>query len=279
MSTSFVSLVEAQVASGKTKLPVFAGTAQRLQQMIESPPDTVQPVVNLIGSDPVLASAVLRLANSSFFGGLVQVKTIQQALSRLGMDQVMRLALVVSQQQAYRVSSKELQPIVSALWHHSLATALGCQWLAQRLGRSVPVTEAFLAGLVHDIGELLIVRVIDDLRKSNAEFRPPQKLVLEMLDTLHARHGAALARGWNLPENYVHVIEHHHDEEFPENDRLLAMVRLVDLAANGLGFGLTAKREAHLAATREAQALGLSDIVIAELELFLEDSVKQSNAA
>jgi putative nucleotidyltransferase with HDIG domain len=274
MSTSFVSLVEAQIASGKTKLPVFEGTAQRLQQVLAAPPDTAEPLVNLLGSDPAIASAVLRLANSSFFGGLAQVKTIHQALVRLGMEQVLRLALVVSQQRAYRVSANELQPIVAALWRHTLATALGCQWLAQRLGGGVPVSEAFLAGLVHDIGKLLVVRVIDDLRKARADFRPAAKLVAEMLDSLHARCGATLARGWNLPEVYVRVIEHHHDAEFPPDDRLLAIVRLVDQAANRLGFGMVAERELQLAATREAQLLGLHDVAIAELEIYLEDSVE-----
>jgi HD-like signal output (HDOD) protein len=121
---------------------------------------------------------------------------------------------------------------------------------------------------------LLVVRVIDDLRKARADFRPAAKLVAEMLDSLHARCGATLARGWNLPEVYVRVIEHHHDAEFPPDDRLLAIVRLVDQAANRLGFGMVAERELQLAATREAQLLGLHDVAIAELEIYLEDSVE-----
>jgi HD-like signal output (HDOD) protein len=279
MSQSFASLVEAQITSGKTKLPVFEGTALELQRMLASPPEDTKPLVDLLGSDVVLASAVLRLANSSFYGGLAQVKTIQESLMRLGMDQVMRLALVVSQQQAYRVNARDLQPVVTALWRHALATALGCQWLSQRLGRGTSASEAFLAGMVHDIGKLLVIRVIDDLRKTRADFRPAQSLVAEMLGSLHAKYGATLARGWNLPESYARVIEHHHDEETPPTDLLLATVRLVDQAAKGLGFGLGERPEVQLAATREAQLLGVSDIVIAELEIYLEDAMNATRGA
>jgi HD-like signal output (HDOD) protein len=278
VSESFVSVVEAHVSSGKVKLPVFEGTAAKLQRMLASPPESDKPLVELLASDAVMASAVLRLANSSFYGGLAQVKTIQDSLRRLGLDQVTRLALVVTQQQAYRVKSAELAPTVSALWLHALATALGSQWLAQRHGRGIAAGEAFLAGMVHDIGKLLVVRVIDELRSQRADFRPSAALVAEMLSSLHARYGATLARGWNLPEIYVNVIEHHHDAEITKADTLLAIVRLVDHVANGLGFGLGQRAPAQLAATAEAQILALSDVQIAELEIHVEDAVGAARA-
>jgi putative nucleotidyltransferase with HDIG domain len=279
VSESFVSIVEEQIASGKVTLPVFEGTAGKLQRMLAAPPDSDKPLVELLASDAAIASAVLRLANSSFYGGLAQVKTIQDSLRRLGLDQVARLALVVTQQQAYRVKSAELVPTVSALWLHALATALGGQWLAQRVGRGIPAAEAFLAGMVHDIGKLLVVRVIDDLRCQRADFRPPATLVAEMLSSLHARYGATLARGWNLPEVYVRVIEHHHDAEVGAEDAMLAIVRLVDHVANGLGFGLARTAPTQLAATAEAQVLALGDVQIAELEIHVEDAVNASRSA
>ncbi len=279
MAQSFVSLVEAQVASGKTKLPVFEGTALKLQQMLASPPDSTAPLEQLLGSDPVMASAVLRFANSSFYGGLAAVKTIRESLLRLGLNQVTRLALIVSQQQAYRVRAKELQPIVSALCQHALATAFGCQWLATKLGRRELANEAFLAGMTHDIGKLLVVRVLDDLRTARADFRPPMNLVNEMLGSLHAKYGAMLAKQWNLPESYARVIEHHHDLEPAESDTLLMLVRLVDQAAKGLGFGVGANPASSIAATREAQVLRLDDIALAELEIQIEDAMAAASAA
>lgn len=279
MSQSFASIVEAEIASGKTRLPVFEGTAAKLQQMLASPPDTTEPLEKLLASDAVLASAVLRLANSSFYGGLSQVKTLRESLMRLGMDQLMRLALVVSQQQAYRVKTRELQPMVATLWRHALAVAFGAQWVASRAGRGALANEAFLAGMVHDIGKLLVIRVVDDLRSARADFRPPPALLSEMLASLHTRSGAALARGWNLPDSYTRVIETHHDPDPADDDALLNAIRLADLVANSLGFGLGPKLEEQLAATHEAQALGLSDIALAELELHVQDAMAAAGAA
>ena len=273
MAQSFAELVEAQIASNKTKLPVFQGAGAKLQQMLANPPDSSEPLERAISSDAVLASAVLRVANSSFYGGLAQVKTVRDSLLRLGMDQVTRIALVVSQQAAYRVQTAALAPMVGTLWKHALATALGAQWLAQRSGRGDLAGEAFLAGMLHDIGKLLVIRVMDDLHVARADFKPPPQLVTELLSGMHARHGAALAKLWNLPESFARVIEHHHDPQPADSDTLLMTVRLADHAANALGFGLGAKPEGQLAATLEAQALEIDEIAVAELEIQIEDAL------
>jgi putative nucleotidyltransferase with HDIG domain len=259
-------------------LPVFEGTALKLQRMLANPPPTNEPIEQLLASDPVLASAVLRFANSSFFGGLGQARTIRESVLRLGMEQVMRLALVVSQQQSYRVTNRELQPIVNALWRHALATALGCEWLARKLGAPHVPAEGFLAGMVHDIGKLLVIRVVDDLRSTRPDFRPQASLLGELLASLHTKHGAALARQWNLPESYVRVIEVHHAAEPPASDPLAALVRLVDQTVNALGFGLAPKQVVQIAATHEAQQLGVSDLAVAELEIHVEDQMKAIEA-
>ncbi len=273
MAQSFSELVEAQIASNKTKLPMFQGAAAKLQQMLANPPDSSEPLEQAISSDAVLASAVLRVANSSFYGGLAQVKTVRDSLVRLGIDQVTRIALVVSQQSAYRVQAKDLSPLVGALWKHALATALGAQWLAQRSGRGDLAGEAFLAGMVHDIGKLLAIRVIDDLRIARADFKPAPQLISELLSGTHARYGAVLAKQWNLPESFARVIEHHHDPQPADSDTLLMSVRLADNAANALGFGIGAKPEGQLAGTLEAQALEIDEIAVAELEIHIEDAL------
>jgi putative nucleotidyltransferase with HDIG domain len=274
VAQSFADLVEVEIASGKTKLPLLQGAAAKLQEMLANPPGSSEPLEQAISGDAVLASAVLRVANSSFYGGLAQVKTVRDSLFRLGIDQVTRIALVISQESAYRVRAPELVPLIGTLWRHALATALGAQWLARRIGRGDLSGEAFLAGMVHDIGKLLVIRVIDDLRTVRADFRPAAQLVTELLTSMHARHGAALAKEWNLPESFIRVIEHHHDPEPADSDTLLLSVRLADNAANTLGFGLGPKFEGQLAATLEAQALEIDEIAVAELEIQLEDSLE-----
>jgi len=273
MARSFSEIVEARIAAGATKLPVFDGTAARLRELLASPEVDVDPLVQLVSREPVLASGVLRLANSSFFGGLSEVRTVREAVMRLGVEQVTRLALLVTQGEGYRVRAAELKPLVRGLWSHAMACALGSQWLAGRVGRGHLAGEAFVAGMLHDIGKLLIVRVIDDLRHANAGFRPAPTLVGEMLRSAHAAHGETLARGWAIPEPYPHVIRHHHEPVAREDDGLMLVVRLADSVCNKLGFGIEPTPDANPAASLEAQALRASEVLVAEFEVYLEDAM------
>jgi HD-like signal output (HDOD) protein len=271
LARSFSQIVEAHIASGATRLPVFDGTTLRLRELLADPNVEVEALVSVISTEPVLASAVLRLANSSFFGGLSQVKNVRDAVLRLGLDQVARLALLVTQGQAYRVRTEELKPLIGALWSHAVACALGGQWLAEKVGRRDLASQAFLGGMLHDIGKLLVVRVVDDLRTQNASFRPQLRLVRELMRTLHAACGESLAKQWNLPEPYPRLIGHHHDEAVGE-DALLLLVRLVDQTCNKLGLGLECAPGTDPAASEEAQVLRVSDLLVAELEVQLEDT-------
>ena len=100
------------------------------------------------------------------------------------------------------------------------------------------------------------------------------ELIREIMVELHDRCGEELMRAWNMPEAYVDVVLRHHGEQLGEHHILLAIVRLVDLASNKLGMGLRPAKGSHLAATAEAQVLRVSDIMAAELEIALEDSVE-----
>jgi len=271
MARSFSEIVEAHIASGATKLPVFDGTALRMRELLAEPNLQIDRLVAEISNEPVLASAVLRLANSSFFGGLSQVKSVREAVLRLGLQQVARLALLVSQGEAYRVRWNELKPLLRALWAHAVACALGSQWLAQKIGRGDLASEAFLAGMLHDIGKLLVLRVVDDLRAQHAGFRPELELVREIMRSLHAAAGERLVRQWNIPEPYPTVVGHHHDSEVG-HDALLLIVRLVDQACKKTGFSVEPAPESDPAASEEAQALRVSDLVVAELEVQLENA-------
>ena len=93
------------------------------------------------------------------------------------------------------------------------------------------------------------------------------------MDSLHTQHGHFLLKNWNLPDVYCDIARDHHEEEVDENDALLLMVRLVNRACNIMGIGLKEDTTTILAATKEADLLGLSEISLAELEIKLEDSM------
>ena len=274
MTTSIADVIQAHIDKDETALPVFDGTSQRLQGMMSDSEFDMDEVEKLIASDPVLSAALLRVANSTFYAGLEKVTTPRQALTRLGAKQVSSVVTLVGQKKNYQVKAKSLAPLVTRLWQHSVACAVGSQWLCQRIKRNDLAGEAFQAGLLHDIGKLFVLRVIDEMMAGDASFEPPESLVLELLDQMHTDQGSKLLSQWNLPEQYIELVRDHHAPDFEDSDVLLIVVRIVDLACKRVGVSLVPDESVQLASSAEAEVLRLSDVVVAELEIAIEDALE-----
>jgi HD-like signal output (HDOD) protein len=270
-----IEIVEEFIASEKTVLLPFDKNVLRIQQEIgKEEPDT-RVVENLIVSDQALTSQVLRTANSAFYRGLVKVSTVHDALIRLGTTEIANIVISVTHRKQYRAKDPFVRTIMSKLWTHSAGCAVGSQWLAQRSGLKSRAHEVFIAGLLHDIGKLFVLTVIDDIKASGRiNVMPSQDLIRELMVNLHTEHGYSLLKNWNLPEVYCEIALKHHEDAHDKEDTMLMVVKLANHACNKLGIGMQADPTLLLAATAEAYSLGLSEITLAELEIKLEDFVK-----
>jgi len=267
-------IVEEYISAGRIELPVLDKTAIRIQEMMAKGEYDPVAVERLVVSDPALSGSLLRHANSSFFGGIEKVLTVRDAIVRLGVKRVAELVLLSTIGEQYQLSNEIFRDFATRLWRHAVGAGLGAQWLAKKTMAN-RVQEAFLAGLMHDIGKLLLLRVLDELvRAKTLKFMPSEDLILELLDGLHCSCGEMLLQYWNLPDAYAVVVRAHHDEDYPENETLLSCVRLADLACNRLGIGIGPPSDINLAASIEAQRLRVSEIVLAELEIVLEDAME-----
>ncbi len=264
-------------ASDQLQLPAFPAVAMKLQQALQDPKTRVTDLEAMIVGDQALASQVLRAANSSLYQGLQHITTIQKAIVRLGIRQVANLAMALSQRSLYLIRNPVFSGYLERLWQHAIASAMGSQWLARRCGYSMQADNAFLAGLLHNIGQLVILRVMDELHvgRNPDEDDLPETLLHEILNsTMHNAQGYVLMKRWNLPEEYCIVTRDHHKDSYDGTQLLLVIVRLVDQACEKLGIGLQhGDAQISLAATPEAQVLGLKEVMLAELEILLEDGV------
>lgn len=268
---SFINEIENQIASGKVNLPVFNPNALRMQQeLVKEDPD-MHVVEKLIVRDQTLASEVLKFANSSFYRGLVEIKTVKAAIVRLGMQEVGRIVLLAASKTQFRIVDKELNYFMKKLWQHSAGNGLAANWLARRCNFEKLAGQAFFAGLLHDIGKLFLVTAIErtKLRKSG---RMTSALLMEVVDTLHTKQGYNLMKHWNMPAEYCVVVRDHHQPTVDIKNTLLILVRLSDLACHKLSIGTSSIPDLNLAATPEANMLELSEIDLAELEIMLEDT-------
>jgi HD-like signal output (HDOD) protein len=270
---SFIEIVDKHLTSSDARLPVFNTTAMRIQQEIAKEDPDIRLIERLIVSDQSLTAKVLSVSNSSFYKGLQQVETVRNAMVRLGINEVSNIVMLVTHEHNFRSRDPFVHGMMRKLWQHSVGCAMGSNWLAKQCGLHALAHEAFFGGLLHDVGMLFILSVIDDIKHSNElKIQPSDALLVEAMNTLHTHHGHTLMAHWNLPRKYSQIARDHHQEEFDPNNLLLALVRLADKACCKLGIGLDEDSSLVLAATEEAEVLHISEVDLARMEIMLEDS-------
>lgn len=277
----FVEVVREQLESETLNLPVFHPIAIKLQGILASKDFTIDQVVALIIKDQSLTTQILRLANSAFFSGLAKVTTITDAVVRLGAREIASVAMLASQQSSYNsFTNSELKSHSQQLWKHAIGCAIGTRWLCEKSGYKQLAQEGFIAGLLHDIGSLLILKVLEGILLVDKEQKGvSRELINEIMTAMHTEWGHQLMQKWNLPEIYCVIVRDHHQEQSDTNNVLLSLVRLVDNACRKLGLGCASEPNLMLAATFEAQAMGIKEIRLAELEIMIEDSMEMVTAA
>jgi putative nucleotidyltransferase with HDIG domain len=229
--------LEREIRLGRIELPVLPRIATEVQQLIERDADATA-LVRAIEKEPTVAAALLRYANAAIYAGLREVTDLQQAVMRLGLSSVRDTVVALSAGAAFREPPPGYEQVYQAIWLHSLTTATAARRLAAYV--SVPRETAFLAGLLHDIGRIVVLRGIATLRERDPQgFDVPEHTVAEFTDALHCRIGEALCEAWNIPGELRDAIGRHHEVALSESkDALAAVVQVADLMAAKVGASL-----------------------------------------
>ena len=173
--------------------------------------------------DQSLSAKVLKVANSAYYGGRAarSVTSVHHAIVIIGFDAVKEIVLTTSFFHTFK-DSQEVETL-KPLWQHSLE----CAFIAKRLAwvyRYEGLDEAYLAGLIHDIGKLIIQQYFPDpsrlIQNKTAAGSAPLKAEKEVLGMTHAEIAGRIAEQWNFHESLVEAIAHHHDEKWKLNPKL-----------------------------------------------------------
>ncbi len=204
----------------------------KIIELVEDPTSTAQDLHKLISYDPALCSRILKVVNSSFYGLPGQIASINRAIVMLGLNAVKNIAIAASLAKLFR--GGQLTPNFSArdLWLHSIACATTTKLLADKLNIGLS-DEAFLAGLMHDIGIMvemqfdrgLLIETIDAVGADSDGI--PVVCMLEAEEKIfgadHTDFGFGLCKAWKFPESLATVTKYHHDPlSLPTSNRTLS---------------------------------------------------------
>lgn len=218
--------VEAWLESGNLQLPVMPEASALLISMTSNDDCTIQELSDVVQRDPLLAAHLLRIANSALYSPAYPSSSLRQAIQRLGMLELRRVAVTIAaQSRVFRLRGWESE--VEELFLHSLTTALYACEIAKvvRVGDE----EAFLAGLLHDVGHAVVLQGLAEMQKS-ASLEIPRPVMLKLADEHHTRIGSRLIEQWGLSPRLAEVIARHHEiVKRPATN--LAIVHLADTLA------------------------------------------------
>lgn len=189
-------------------------------ELVEDPNSSAQDLNALIGRDPALSARVLKVVNSAFYGLPRQIGSINRAISLLGLNAVKNIAIAASLAKLFRGGALCDRFDAKELWAHSIAVATASKLLAKEARKSSG-DEAFLAGLMHDIGVMValqtdrakLVKVFGDMQfdadgNPLIDFRMVERAVF---GADHGHFGEALCEQWKFPRSLALACGHHHD--------------------------------------------------------------------
>lgn len=208
---------------------------------INNPEASLDDIANIVSKDTTLSAKVLQLVNSSFYSLRQKVDTLTWALALIGTNQLMTIVSGVSAVSLFKNIPSQLINMVS-FWEHSLACGTAAQLLSSHYPERMEAERFFVAGLLHDIGRLILVQnraaryyeIFKLVRKEEIFLFTAEQ---EYFGADHAYIGAELARHWNLPGNLESMIRNHHFPGQESNFFEAAVINLADIIVNALEIG------------------------------------------
>ena len=225
-----------QIAKHVNNIPTLPSVMTKVIELVEDPKTTAPQLARFISNDPALTAKILKLANSAFYGFPQKIGTINLAIVVLGLQSVKDLGLSAAVVETFSRESYQNCFNLNQFWVHTIAVAAGCKILTQERNYKI-AGEIFVAGLLHDIGKLLLcyhmpddyARVMQVLKDNG---KTAHEAELEIFGFSHADAGGWLIEQWNLPSHLAFAVyDHPHPWNSSREPNLAMLVNFANVLA------------------------------------------------
>ncbi|NLK73519.1 MAG: HDOD domain-containing protein [Clostridiales bacterium] len=251
-------------------IPVFPHTVTKIINLTDNPDSSIDDIEKEILMDSSLTARVLRMANSAYYGVQRKISTVSDAVILLGFQAVKSMVLSAT---VSKIMAKELPGYGfqrDALWKQSLAAAICARLIARKARYSKP-DQAYIAGLLRDIGKVILDYYLTEQYKSIIEMVDSQNISFveaeeKILGYNHGEIGAKIAEKWNLPQELVEAIAHHHDPEAEViNPKLVAITHVADAIVMMVGIHLGSDGLSYGFSSQAMEILGLDEFMLQDI--------------
>ncbi|NLX18976.1 MAG: HDOD domain-containing protein, partial [Desulfobulbus sp.] len=191
------------------------------------------------------------------------------ALTRLGLTEITRIVLAGISKRNFKSGDRQLDSLMKKLWQHSMGCAFAAGMLSNCLDFGVLQHEAFTAGLMHDIGKLLILKVVAERKNRMRNIDLSTNLLVEAMDSLHAEQGYFLLKHIQMPESMAIICRDHHLDDVSSDQYVLFLVRLANRVCHQMGIGLKHQPDLDLLMIPDARNIGLKQTDLEKVQHFL----------
>lgn len=198
----FFEELKTAVETDKLFLPSLPEVALKIRDAVESDDTSAKQIAETLSQDASLSAKLIRVANSSLYNFRNPIDDLQMAVTRLGLGLVRDLVISLAMKQIYQATSDVLDEQFRGIWNTALDVAAICRMLSTTV-RGISPEQAFLAGLVHNIGALPILVMAED----DDDLFNDAEALKEIIHELQAPVGELILGGWNFPSHISEVVK------------------------------------------------------------------------
>lgn len=236
----FTDQIPSKLRRENIKLPETPLMVAELNKVIDNPYASASDIAAIVNQSASLSALLLRIVNSVFYNFAEKIDSISWAVTLVGTTEIVNLAYGISIMEAFKDIPRQVIDVQSFIRH-----SLFCGILSRVLGAHknlVKTEQLFVAGLLHDIGRLVMYKYYPEHSRALLSLRDAQEKPLYRVEDesggfRHAHVGYYLMKKWNLPEDLVDSIFHHHTPSRAKDPLKAGIVHLADTITVGLGMG------------------------------------------